>query len=467
MKCREFIFNICRDRAGPVIVLLVYFLLLTNPIPVAAGCGHIAGRADHILLSWTGDPLTTQTISWQAGAGSGQDSLQYIAAAKYDGTFSDVGKVKGKGSPLDKDYWRFTVTLRGLLPKTEYLYRVGGEGDWSEPASFTTAAPEDRFSFLYMGDVQEGYEDWGDMLAQVWKENPQLRFVLMGGDLVDKGNDLSEWQQFLIAAGPVFRSLPLLAAVGNHDDTNLFRTLFALPTNGPKGHEGTVYSFDYGNCHITILNSNCMGIPGTLGFDDLAHWLRQDLASSRQTWKFVVFHHPPYQVVQNWRGEHLQKNWVPFLEEGGVDLVFSGHQHVYMRTKPLWEGCIQPEGQGIVYVMGNSGTKYYGPGPDQDYITQQVAWVSNYQLIEIDGNTLYMTAKAASGEVIDTYRIVKGSGVVDNRNDEICPAGFRYYFIPWWLLHPVKTPIDYAAVLTQANAIISANLEGFPSYFTN
>jgi len=58
--------------------------------------------------------------------------------------------------------------------------------------------------------------------------------------------------------------------------------------------------------------------------------------------ELVVCHHPPYQVVQNWRGEHLQTNWVPLFEQGGVDMVFSGHQHVYMRTKPLREGKIQP-----------------------------------------------------------------------------------------------------------------------------
>lgn len=458
MRCRGFIVNIRREKAALVIIPLVYFLLLANPIPVAARCGHNAGRADHILLSWTEDPLTTQTISWQAGVERGQDSLQYTVAAKYEGTFSDVGEVKGKGIPLAKDHWRFTVTLRGLLADTEYLYRVGGEGHWSEPASFTTATPEDRFSFLYMGDVQEGYADWGDMLAQVRAENPQLRFALLGGDLVDKGNDWDEWWQFLTAAGPVFKGLPLLPAVGNHDDSNLFRALFVLPTNGPLGPGGTVYSFDYGNCHVTVLNSNCMGIPNTLGFEELAHWLRQDLTTSRQTWKLVVFHHPPYQVIQNWRGEHLQKNWVPFFEEGGVDLVLNGHQHIYMRTKPLWEGSIQPEGQGIVYVMGNSGAKHYGPGPHQDYIARQVAGVSNYQLIEIDGNTLCLWTKDALGKVIDTYKLVKKSSAAAEGHDGNSPPDFNYYFPPRWPLHLMNPPLDCTIIIL--TSVLPAMLGG-------
>ena len=59
-----------------------------------------------------------------------------------------------------------------------------------------------------------------------------------------------------------------MPAVGNHDDTTLFENL-CRALNGPEGYERTIYSFDYGNCHITVLNSNSMGIPGTYDYDKL------------------------------------------------------------------------------------------------------------------------------------------------------------------------------------------------------
>jgi hypothetical protein len=59
-----------------------------------------------------------------------------------------------------------------LNPDTSYVYRVGREGAWSQPATFTTAASSGRFSFLYMGDVQEGYQEWGDLLQVAGREKP-------------------------------------------------------------------------------------------------------------------------------------------------------------------------------------------------------------------------------------------------------------------------------------------------------
>ena len=224
---------------------------------------------------------------------------------------------------------------------------------------------------------------------------------------MDQGNSMEEWQQFFAAGQQVFRKLPLMPAVGNHDDTEFFRQFFLLPRNGPEGYQDTIYSFDYGNCHLTVLNSNCMGIPGIGDYDKIAGWLQEDLQRSQQLWKVLVFHHPPYPVVQDWRAEVLQKHWVLIFVENGLDIVFVGHQHVYMRTRPLGGGQVQPEGEGIVYVMGNAGTKHYGPGPGYEYMATQLARVENYQIIDINGGILTMTAKDGQGNVIDSFGLVK------------------------------------------------------------
>lgn len=126
-------------------------------------------------------------------------------------------------------------------------------------------------------------------------------------------------------------------------------------------------------------------------------------------------------------------------------MVLSGHQHVYMRTKPLQEGTIQPDGQGIVYVMGNAGTKYYGPGPDYDYMAEQLAWVSNYQVIEIDGDTLTITAKDADGQVIDSYTLVKKPH--DTAGANTWASDYGRYFPQWGLFHRLSIPPYLAAAL--------------------
>ncbi len=389
------------------LVLLIAFSPIINTSLAEPSTGSLdSSLSEHIILTWAEDPRTTQTITWKA-EDMNQDRVQYQPAAGFNGSFDSAWEVIAAKTGSDDGHYHFEATIRGLTPGTGYVYRIGKEGSWSAPVTFTSAAAGDNFSFLYMGDVQEGFDSWGEMLEKVYKDHPGLKFGLLGGDLVDNGSSIEEWQQFFTVASPVFNQIPLMPAAGNHDNTELFWSAFALPRNGPEGYEEKFYSFDYGNCHITVLNSNFMGAPGIGDYDKLINWLQNDFKDSEQRWKLVVFHHPPYPVVYDWRAEHLQNNWVPFLEQCGADMVLVGHQHVYMRTKPLLDGAIQADGEGIVYIMGNAGTKHYGPGPDYDYIAKQLAYVSNYQIINIDGDTLTLTAKDAGGNVIDSYEIVK------------------------------------------------------------
>ena len=73
----------------------------------------------------------------------------------------------GKQFAASEDY-RFTVTLTGLKPGTRYVYRVGRDEAWSKPL-FSTSGDPDDFTFLYLGDVQEGYAQWGSMIGEVYR----------------------------------------------------------------------------------------------------------------------------------------------------------------------------------------------------------------------------------------------------------------------------------------------------------
>lgn len=364
---------------------------------------------DQITLSWTEDPEVTQTIAWRTGSDSDQNGVQYLPEAGFNGSFTGAQEVTAVKTDLYDGYAHFEATLRGLTPGIKYIYRVGKEGAWSEPASFATAAPTNRFSFLYMGDIQRDYENWGDELKSAVAENPSLKFALQGGDLVNDGNSGNEWQQLFEAADPVFRQIPLMPTAGNHDDVPLFWNSFALPQNGPEGYKEKFYSFDYGNSHIAVLDSNIMGrIPADgSAYEEITSWLRNDLKNSRQRWKFLVFHHPPYTAVFDGLEASLQLNWVPIFEECNVDAAFVGHQHVYLRTYPIRGGEVQKDGEGIVYIMGNAGTKNYDAGENYNYIAKEAANKSNYEVIDIDGDTFTLTARTADGQVIDSYTLTK------------------------------------------------------------
>ena len=392
-----------------MLVTVVAFLLVAGR-GIAADDNACTVVPDEIILSWTENPETTQTIAWRTGTDINGNQAQYMPAAGADADFACAQEAAATRSDLYPGYFHYEVILQGLTPGASYVYRVGREGAWSAPAFFTTASTIDNFSFIYMGDVQQGYEEWGNMLQVVAAEKSGPKFALLGGDLVDDSNNSIEWQQFFGAATPVFKQIPIMPATGNHDDTPLFWDSFALPRNGPEGLEEKFYSFDYGNCHIVVLNSNYLGTPAAADYGKISAWLCNDLNNNGKQWKFIVLHYPPYPAAPDGYAANLQENWVPLFEQGQVDAVFVGHQHIYMRTKPLRNNQVQADGQGIVYIMGNAGTKYYDVGPNYGYIAEEIANVSNYEVISINGDTFSLTAKDDGGQVMDSYAFKKQPG---------------------------------------------------------
>jgi hypothetical protein len=354
---------------------------------------------EQIILTWTDDPASTQTVTWLS-PDTTASQLQYMPAVDFNGDFPNASIIEAQMSPFGSSNYRYQAHITGLTADTSYVYRVGSAEAWSETLSFTTAADSDTFSFLYLGDVQEGYEEWEDLLDFIKQNHPQIKFSLLGGDLANNDN---EWGQFLTAASPYFSQVPMMPTLGNHDGY-MYLNFFSLPGNGPEGLKKEFYSFDYGNAHFVVLNSGNNTSP------EAKEWLKTDLQNTSQTWKFAMFHYPAYPAFDDNKtiDESICENWVPILEANGVDMVFVGHQHQYMRTYPIYQGETQTgvESYGIVYIMGNSGSKHYGAGAGFPYIDCQETG-SNYQLIEIEGEVLTLTSRKANGELIEVYTIDK------------------------------------------------------------
>lgn len=370
---------------------------------------QVYDRPDQIVLSWTADPQTTQTVAWRAeGAAAGK--VQYMKESDKTGDFSGAQEKDAVCSELYTGFNHFEAELDNLQPGTTYAYRAGADGCWSEPATFTTAASTGSFSFMFMGDAHAGYYDtsagvWQQLLAQARASYPDIKFALQAGDLVDDAGEPGQWSQLFSAAAGVFDRIPLMTAPGNHESEHpdLYYKSFALPQNGPAGLEEHHYSFDYGNAHIVVLDSNLMGNEGAT-YEAGINWLENDLQSSSKKWKFVMFHHPPYGVssADAERADMIKEKWVPVLERDGVDMVFVGHQHVYMRTYPI---------NGLTYVLGNAGNKCYVNPEEHDYVAKIIDGEDStgYTVINIEGEALTMTTMDAGGNVVDEYKMNKSS----------------------------------------------------------
>ena len=196
---------------------------------------------------------------------------------------------------------RHRIAVDGLQPKTLYQYALaddasGGWGPWQ--AVMTAPERSSTVRFLYLGDAQTGLEGWGRLLASAVGRHPSTDFILLAGDLVDRGNERSNWDHFFLRAAGIFDRVPLMPCVGNHEyldaGPRLYRAFFELPRNGPSGFASDLaYHFEAGDACFAVLDSTLTAYDGTAAREQ-AEWLDHVLAQTRATWKFVMLHHPIY-----------------------------------------------------------------------------------------------------------------------------------------------------------------------------
>jgi 3',5'-cyclic AMP phosphodiesterase CpdA len=305
---------------------------------------------------------------------------------------------------------RHTAVLSGLRPGTTYLYSVGdgSNAGWSDVAEFTTAPGRvEPFSFVYMGDAQNGLDRWGSLVRTAFRERPDAAFYLMAGDLVNRGNERDDWDSLFHNAAGIYDRRPLVPVLGNHEcqggRPRLYLEQFTLPANGPAGVEpGRAYAFEYSNALFVILDSNLDPAGQT-------DWLERQLAGTQATWKFVAYHHPAYSSAPKRDNARVRELWTPIFDRYHVDLALQGHDHAYLRTYPLKDQRrVDRPQDGTVYVVSVSGTKFYEQAP-RDYTEFGLTRVATYQVLDlqVSGPRLVYRAYDLDGTLRDHFVVEK------------------------------------------------------------
>ncbi len=349
---------------------------------------------------------------------------------------------------VEKDYTRHIVKLTDLEPGTRYCYRIGDaeRGWWSEVGVLETADNSREVTFLHVTDTQsqnsEQFDVWADLLKVANKTVPNYKFILSTGDQVDSGSNVKLWAYFANNASHTLLNKPIMPTAGNHEKMNggndALGENFVLP-NVPEQDltEGTYYSFDYNNIHIAVLNTNNLSENEDLSEDQLA-WLTADMNSSNAEWKFVAIHKAIYSNGSHFDDDDvvaLRKQLSRLMPELDIDLVFQGHDHVYMRTDSMvnnkvvpaqeqeityggktYTAKIDPEGS-IYTITGCAGVKYYLPkdNAETDELFPRaesivISEAPTFASIQVKGNTLYFDAYNVNGDEadrIDSFAIVK------------------------------------------------------------
>jgi hypothetical protein len=384
---------------------------------------------DRVILTWAGNPATSQAVTWRTDTSVKQAVAELARAEDGPGFDPYWGKKQGGGNkatthpartePLKSDLGDahyHSVNFEGLAPKSKYVYRVGDGTNWSEWFQFETASSRpEPFGFIYFGDAQNGIKSlWSRVARGAYSDMPKAKFIIHAGDLVDRGPSDAEWGEWHAAAGWINGMVPSVPTPGNHEYmgtaggiTTHWRAQFTLPENGPPGLAETVYYLDYQGVRVISLNTEER-------VAEQVAWLEEVLANNPNRWTVVTFHRPVYSTSSGRDNPHIRGAWRPVFDKYNIDLVLQGHDHSYarsglMREDNLLTGASARSEHGTVYVVSVSGAKMYEVG-DLSWAASRAQDVQLYQLIRIDGDKLSYESRTATGDLYDSFELRKRPG---------------------------------------------------------
>ena len=136
-------------------------------------------------------------------------------------------------------------------------------------------------------------------------------------------------------------------------------------------------------------------------------WLEETLKNNPRKWTVLTTHYPIYSTKFGRDNQELRDSLQPLLEEYGVDIVLTGHDHTYGRGTNLPIGeSYQNSIDGPIYVVSVSGPKMYDLGLDE-WMQRGASNTQLYQLIHIQENVLRFEAYTVDNQLYDAFELRK------------------------------------------------------------
>lgn len=410
------------------------------------------------------DTVPVQSIVTRASLGKDSQSISGRWASLR--TTDNLKLPKLHSAPVGT--FQYEAKLASLQPSTLYYYGVFDGSRRITPAhasySFRTPPPvssRQPVRFSVIGDSGTGrlpqYEVWESMVEYTHQSGRPLDFWIHVGDMAyGVGRDMEFQTRVFEPYAAVMRNTVCWPTMGNHEGHTSKGTTgigpyydaYAVPTRGEAGGlaSGTeaFYSFDHANIHFICLDSHDLDRkPGGA----MARWLKADLERANADWLIAFWHHPPYT-----KGSHdsdkekdlteMRQHIMPIIESGGVDVVLTGHSHIYERSM-LMDGAyatttvsenvilddgdgdpesdgpyqksagIHPHGGTVQVVAGHGGQNLGRKGTMP--VMKRILVEHGSVVFDVNGDTLVARMIGRYGSVRDLFSIVKKGKVEHNR----------------------------------------------------
>lgn len=380
--------------------------------------------ASNIRQVITADSTTSRTFMWQSDYAEENPVVEYRQAGDDDSlmqlpassdAFSDDGVTT----------YIHTAAVSDLKPGTAYEYRVGAGDKRSDWQSFHTAQGHDFKALIFPDSQSSDYSGWAATAQPAWQRNQDAQFFINMGDLVDNGQDHYQWNAWFDVVGDMIARIPVVPLLGNHETYDkdwkvrmpeAYLHLFALPRIDREKYQNQFYSFDYGDVHFVVLNTQSQELADfepSLDEDEVA-WFKEDMAKTTKKWKIVLMHKDPLQYGFANRPQPREEGfspegrlWMPLFDQYGVDAVLSAHLHTY-RDRGHIRNFQRDESGPLYLITGVAGNvqypglwkqhsldKYVAPQPETD----------NYMTLEATDDSLTFRSFLPDGQLLEEKSI--------------------------------------------------------------
>ena len=323
-----------------------------------------------------------------------------------------------------------SVNLTGLTPRTKYMYRISADGNHSDVHYFTTSGLTNTWNFMAFTDFQNPNNTLShQIISKMYAKGNKPALGICSGDLTGCGGYNDDWDWLM--NNSVWNGFTFATSPGDHeywaqdispvvyfDTPYCFNAIFNNPKNGCSEANtiNTNYYFYYNNVLFVFLD---MDDSNHSTYNDKeqkqVNWFDKTIAQLEGTYQYLVVagHKSIYgsQTTDTAVRKYLTEPWRKVFDKYNVDVVFSGHDHMFSRTKQLYNGKVSTdEFKGTYYLdMGSSGNKYRKPSDD----------LTSDGLHETVIDLLNVETKVAIGAIIDVTDTEMTVNVYNTKDEKV------------------------------------------------
>jgi acid phosphatase type 7 len=293
------------------------------------------------------------------------------------------------------------VHTAGLAPGTphSYLVRVGGSvvgrGRFVTAPSPDSGAP---LSFAVYGDTRSDPTAHAAVVRAL--AGSSCDFLVNTGDLVADGGSAADWQSFFDIEGKLLAERPVFVVIGNHELTDGRAGASFARYFGFKGADDLPHP--YGTVRLSNVRFFFLNAMHDWGSGQERQWLEQELGRADTepgiAWRIAVMHQGPWSAGPHGGSATMVESRLPqLLAAHGVDIVFSGHDHIYERG----------DAAGLKYVVsGGGGAPLYRLA--KIATTHKAESTYHYVEVTTSPKAMRLVAYRIDGSLIDQCGFTKG-----------------------------------------------------------